>query len=85
MAEPVRHRQTKEAATGMFDLQPPRHTSTLRFPSEPLLEWSRFPCPQNFKPQNHGAVSGDACDQIERKAMPKICRVFNEFCPRAPI
>ena len=52
-----------------------------RFPSEPLPGWSGFPCPQNFRPQDHGAVSRDACDQIERKAMPKICRVFNEFCP----
>ena len=25
MAEPLRHRQTKEAATDMFSLQPPRH------------------------------------------------------------
>jgi hypothetical protein len=25
----LRHRQTKEAATDMFDLQPPRHISTL--------------------------------------------------------
>ncbi len=30
MVEPVRHRQTKGAATDMFDLQPPRHTSTLQ-------------------------------------------------------
>ena len=30
--EPVRHRQTKEAETDMFDLQPPRHISTLRAP-----------------------------------------------------
>jgi hypothetical protein len=29
MVEPVRHRQTKGAETDMFDLQPPRHTSTL--------------------------------------------------------
>jgi uncharacterized protein YabE (DUF348 family) len=29
MAEPVRHRQTKEAVTDMFDLQPPRHIPTL--------------------------------------------------------
>jgi EAL domain-containing protein (putative c-di-GMP-specific phosphodiesterase class I) len=29
MAEPVRHRQTKEAATDMFSLQPPRHIPTL--------------------------------------------------------
>jgi hypothetical protein len=27
--EPVRHRQTKGAATDMFGLQPPRHTPTL--------------------------------------------------------
>src|ERR1041385_6227459 len=31
MAEPLRHRQTKEAATDMFSLQPPRHISTLPF------------------------------------------------------
>jgi hypothetical protein len=29
MAEPVRHRQAQGAATDMFDLPPPRHTSTL--------------------------------------------------------
>ena len=32
MVEPLRHRQTKEAATDMFDLQPPRHISTLPNP-----------------------------------------------------
>src|SRR3989440_12689096 len=35
MAEPVRHRQTKGAATDMFDLQSPRHISTLRILSSP--------------------------------------------------
>src|SRR5476649_2226126 len=29
MAEPLRHRQTKEAATDMFSLPPPRHIPTL--------------------------------------------------------
>jgi hypothetical protein len=29
MVEPLRHRQTKGAATDMFDLTPPRHISTL--------------------------------------------------------
>jgi hypothetical protein len=29
MVEPLRHRQTKEAATDMFDLLPTRHISTL--------------------------------------------------------
>ena len=38
MAEPLRHRQTKEAATDMLSLQPPRHISTLprRFGCLPL-------------------------------------------------
>ena len=31
MVEPLRHRQSKEAATDMFSLQPPRHISTLPF------------------------------------------------------
>jgi len=30
MVEPLRHRQTKGAATVMFYLMPPRHISTLR-------------------------------------------------------
>ncbi len=30
MVEPLRHRQTKGAATDMFYLTPPRHISTLR-------------------------------------------------------
>src|SRR6267378_5119289 len=34
MAEPVRHRQTKEAATDMFDLQPLRHIPTLPIGTE---------------------------------------------------
>src|ERR1700747_1115409 len=29
-AEPLRHRQTKGAATDMLNLKPPRHTPTLR-------------------------------------------------------
>jgi hypothetical protein len=31
MVEPLRHRQTKGAETDMFDLQLPRHISTLPF------------------------------------------------------
>ena len=45
MVEPLRHRQTKEAATDMLDLKSPRHTSTL--PKPVSLEVSKcFPvCP----------------------------------------
>ena len=34
MVEPLRHRQSKEAATDMFSLQPPRHISMLPFSTE---------------------------------------------------
>ena len=53
----------------------------MRFPVRAAAWMVRVPVSTKFQPQNHGAVSRDACDQIERKAMPKICRVFNEFCP----
>ena len=42
MAEPLRHRQTKEAATDLFSLQPPRHISTLPFATE-------MGCPGHFR------------------------------------
>jgi hypothetical protein len=42
MVEPLRHRQTKEAETDMFDLQPPRHISTLPKPE--------ITAPQNRRP-----------------------------------
>src|SRR5450759_5059936 len=35
MVEPLRHRQTKEAATDMFCLKPPRHISTLHLANNP--------------------------------------------------
>ena len=35
MVEPLRHRQTKGAATDMFYLKPPRHISTLPKPGLP--------------------------------------------------
>src|SRR6266446_7384032 len=38
MAEPLRHRQTKEAATDMFSLQPPRHISTLHWFPQPEVK-----------------------------------------------
>src|ERR1700732_4980673 len=35
MADPLRHRQTKGAATDMVDLRPPRHIPTLPTPAVP--------------------------------------------------
>jgi hypothetical protein len=37
-AEPLRHRQTKEAATDMFDLKPPRHIPTLHISHISLID-----------------------------------------------
>jgi hypothetical protein len=43
MVEPLRHRQTKEAETDMFDLKPPRHTSTLPIPLiKSGIVWAKF-------------------------------------------
>jgi hypothetical protein len=44
MVEPLRHRQTKEAATDMFNLTPPRHISTLPI----VLKKSVFTDHRNF-------------------------------------
>jgi hypothetical protein len=44
MVEPLRHRQTKGAATDMFYLTPPRHISTLPKVAEMVLPGDvRFP------------------------------------------
>ena len=42
MAEPLRHRQTKEAATDMFYLKPPRYISTL--PNSEVAALARQVC-----------------------------------------
>ena len=42
MVEPLRHRQTKEAATDMFSLQQLRHISTLPISTE-------IGCPLNLR------------------------------------
>jgi len=47
MVEPLRHRQTKGAATDMFYLMPPRHISTLPFSTEMAC-----PCHVCFPPDS---------------------------------
>ena len=61
MVAPLRHRQTKEAETDMFDLQPPRHISTLhkrevlmRAYNVGLLRQSR---PDVSEPRNESMMS----------------------------
>ncbi len=47
MAEILRHRQTKEAATDMFSLQPPRHIPTLPKSAAPPTSPQRQHYPSN--------------------------------------
>jgi hypothetical protein len=56
MADPLRHRQTKGAATDMVDLTPPRHISTL-----PIADTQLTP------PNHPGAHSSGACRRSARR------------------
>ena len=55
MVEPLRHRQTKGAATDMFCLTPPRHISTLPFAL--FLRCPRHGC---FTPETGHSSDGSA-------------------------
>ena len=60
MVEPLRHRQTKEAATDMLDLKSPRHTSTL--PKPVKLRTSKcFPVLPQQPTLRGGASTPDTC------------------------
>jgi hypothetical protein len=54
MAETLRHRQTKEAATDMFSLQPPRHIPTLPNSAIGLCDRHRGTC---FDSGRHGSLA----------------------------
>jgi hypothetical protein len=56
MAEPVRHRQTKEAETDMFYLKPPRHISTL-----PKADWPAAGSNVRFRGQSGHDFSSWEC------------------------
>ena len=60
MAELLRHRQTKEAVTDMFTLQPPRHIPTL-----PSTSFQAQAAHFRFSPDfGHIAASHPVGDQI---------------------
>src|ERR1700738_4960737 len=56
MAEPLRHRQTKGAATDMFYLTPPRHISTL-----PKGDLTAPKSDFSFSPDSRHAAAAAAC------------------------
>src|SRR5580692_5690735 len=76
-AEPVRHRQTKGAATDMFDLQPPRHISTLR---SPLIDrrhakvWISVSQPPLIQPRSR------QCEQFHQAVIRLKVSVLNLGC-----
>src|SRR5712671_7855903 len=64
MADPLRHRQTKGAATDMVDLTPPRHIPTL----PPAVTLGRADCGQA------GALPADATAvQIDAALLAAAC------------
>jgi hypothetical protein len=69
MVELLRHRQTKEAATVMFYLTPPRHISTL-----PIASFWRWSGHFRFTPINRHSQSLSAC--LERATNGLMRRVL---------
>ena len=60
MVEPLRHRQTKDAATDMFSLQPPRHISTL---PKPEILRVRISFPQYPNKRTFPRAKGEAWNE----------------------
>jgi hypothetical protein len=69
MAEPLRHRQTKEAVTDMFSLQPPRHISTL--PIAPIGEWSG--AKREWTARETDAIDDPGCVKTPQCEKPLEC------------
>jgi hypothetical protein len=69
MAEPLRHRQTKEAATDMFYLKPPRHISTLPFASGHSRHYDHPPMTFRFPPDKQTFSTSVACLKSARKRL----------------
>ena len=72
MAEPLRHRQTKEVATDMFSLQPPRHISTLQI----VLQKSKVAGLQIFRENTKWEAIADSYKLI------RVSEVAYEFNTR---
>jgi len=66
MAEPVRHRQTKEAATDMFYLTPPRHISTLpkTVQTTPNCDFRSTPINGHHQNDPVGPVRADSVEKV---------------------
>jgi hypothetical protein len=77
MAEPVRHRQTKEAATDMFYLKPPRHISTLPWLCENARALGGDSRSYSFKAVL--AVKLASTFDLENKMKNVILAVFRSF------
>jgi hypothetical protein len=78
MAEPLRHRQTKEAATDMFSLQPPRHISTLHIAT--ILTMIRYVWSWGQSGHSVAIATGPSLtDAVEKVGLSSSLVV----CPRA--
>ena len=69
MVEPLRHRQTKGAATDMPGLLPPRHIPTLPIPTLAIAEIQFKTVPWPCSKPGTGAFW---IEEVRRKSMPRI-------------
>src|SRR5262245_21442842 len=91
MAEPVRHRQTKGAATDMFGLPPPRHISTLPSPGVAVdrgtrPHWSREPPSKPSIKRGIFTISAVAgqCEAALRVAVEPVRRAAWPYVAQGP-
>src|SRR5450759_2718659 len=82
MAEQLRHRQTKEAATDMFYLTPPRHISTLPIASIPHCNRGVRSYPDNGHYIWRSGVSGIGSDRSVSRLLQTL-RCCALICARS--
>src|SRR5258708_32903518 len=75
MAEPLRHRQTKEAATDMFSLQPTRHISTLHKATDHILIGAGRFRGEADMPRASGACRSGAFDVVDGARSRHRCAI----------
>ena len=82
MVEPLRHRQTKEAATDMLDLQPPRHIPTPPFATDPVPTNASCALIRQIGARGAWVVGQAACSA---RAWPGVLPVQRlKACEKAP-
>src|ERR1700719_1202284 len=80
MADPLRHRQTKGAATDMDDLRPPRHIPTLPQAAVPDKKTGRRGSASQPIPEDYGTIeNADPRASFDRARSRLLSRWYRWF------